>query len=1107
MRHSGTGTAVVVGPNGILFDASFVCDMPYPTYSGGVGSTRFVYPFTLTITGTRGSYTSALTGMTVDTRSFTGTVSRSNDGTISWDLASTATYTVNGITVTGAFSVTSTREWSVTVDGGSGSVTTPDGTFALNSFSGSFAYSNEQMAGEILIQASGTHAWFSALPATWTKNATLELDFGNSGSNLTVHPTLSLTATSAVGGNISTMTLTGQMPASGSTWATQGIRMTGSGQVYLKGQPVAVSGWYQGTGYQGQASATWDIDGFIDTPVPLGDGARLVSGALDFNSSTPGFTGEATVSLAAQSGRAFTASLVYENATNWSLTATGGGSSTWSPISGLTVPANAFAGTVTVANGKTTWALNIGSAGSPITWTSVAHGVSLQAWYSVSNTCPISDCNGATGIFLASNDGQLTFANPSFSAATGGALLADGSWATFTASGLGTKTFTGPNGGTVSLGGASLTLWQGDAPHSPVSGLTMPDVNNSGSGVGIEFCGSFAATQVPYIGTTQPAQGCVSWAPAGVVVGVTNLGVSMPGGSATADSNGDSVSGVNVSGGSIGGLAWTNLSSKPVVSIQQAALSLVPQTTTLTGSVTLPGDVMAALGKPMQPMSIPATATFSDPSWTTEDASFSLTAEVPLNYSSNGFSLQDFYIEASKTGPAFSFAVGVDATYRINGTDAPVSMSLAYANAALALKLTATGTGGGNDACNCDGVNGQFQTPEDYNYLSDAFMEIPGMHLWSITGQLIVSKGEPGFGIGATVYQDPRQMPLILHGSTWLQSKFYVNVDLLDPCLDFSFNSTDPNTYLQVKGGVLETTSFSISIAPATGCTVGSDIITGGINVGVTSSFGGQGSFDFELAFDPADKSFYEHVGIGDVTFGGITFTEGELTIDLTADKQTVTFDTEFGLPPSGDFTSDFDVTTSSTGMVFNGSVSMTDWDMAGGTFDVQSLTYQMSFDTSEGTFSSTANGKMKFSKKTNIAFTADIEYNNNALQQFDFDFQYTHGSSGWDYKLDYSSADHSLSGGLDIYYTQRTSHKFCSACHTYERHAYMTIWLDYWMDTNDPADATLNIGFSGSSSDGDLQVSGEAHLSTVDEGDDTAWAKLHVHINHVGSWDDSWTW
>jgi hypothetical protein len=166
-----------------------------------------------------------------------------------------------------------------------------------------------------------------------------------------------------------------------------------------------------------------------------------------------------------------------------------------------------------------------------------------------------------------------------------------------------------------------------------------------------------------------------------------------------------------------------------------------------------------------------------------------------------------------------------------------------------------------------------------------------------------------------------------------------------------------------------------------------------------------------------------------------------------------------------------------------------------------------MAFDTAEGTFSSTANGTMKFSAKSSIAFTADIEYNNDALQQFDFDFQYTHGSSGFDYTLDYDAAAHTLSGGIELDYVKGTSHHFCSGCHTYTRHAYITISLDYLMNTANPSQASLSIAFSGASSDGDLKVSGGATLSTIAGTDDSAWASLHVHISGIGSWDDSWTW
>lgn len=1106
MSSSGTGTAVVEAPGGVQLDVAFQCTTGSYTRSGSYPNYLYTYPFTLTVTGARGTFTSPVSGLTVDSRAFSGTISRDSLGHMSWAVSSTATYSVHGITATGALSVTSAHNWTMSVSSGSGSLTTPDGTFTLTQFSGSLAHADGQTSGQVLIVASGSHPWISALPVSWNKSMTLTIGIAGQSGSVAVSSTLTIDATSSAGGNVSKITLTGAMPSG--DWATQGIKMRGIGQVYLKQQPVSISGWYQGQGYQGQTAAIWQVWGTFTGNVSLGNDASLVAGSLDINSKTNGFTGWAQVALSKGSAAAFTAGLSYQNAQEWTLTANGGATNGWSPISGLSIPGEAFTGTVAVTGSTTTWNVSVGSAASPLTWTA-ANGISLSAWYSLGNTCPVSDCGSASGIFLSSHDGYLTGVSPSFSAATSGALLADGSWATFTATGLGTTSFTGPNGGSVTLGSPSVTLWQGSASRDAVTGLTMPDVNTSGSGVGVVFCGSFAATQVPYVGSTQPAQGCVSWSPSGIVLGVTNLGATMPGGTATASGSGDSVSGVNVSGGSIDGLAWTNLAAKPIVKIQDTALTLTAQTTSLSGTITLPGVVMQALGKPMEPTAIPATATFSDPSWTAEDASFSLRATVPLQYTSNGFSLQDFFITASESGKAFSFAVGVDATYSINGTKAPVTMSLAYAKSALRLQLTATGTQGGADPdpCNCDGVNGAFQSPQNYSYLSNAFMGVPGMHLWSITGQLVVAAGEPGFGIGATVYQDPSEMASIMQGSTWLQGKFYVNLDLLEPCLDFGFTSPDPNTYLQIEGGVLEAESFHISVAPAAGCLVGNDSIPGGIAVSFSSSFGGNGNFDFDLAVDPAAGTYYESVSISDITMGGITFEDGTIVISAGPGDVSVNFDTDFTLPPSGDFTTTFAASMSGSDMMLDGLVSLTDWDMAGGTFDVQNMTFQMDFNTGQGTFSSSASGLMSFSAKNKIAFTADVSYGNNELQNFDFDFDYTHGGSSFDYKLDYSSANHTLSGGIDLKYTKETSHRFTSGGHRYVRHAYMTISLDYSMNTNNPSQASLTIAFSGSSSDGDLQVSGGATLSTMPGTDDSAWASLHVHISHMGSWNDSWTW
>lgn len=1109
MSSTGSGTAIIDGPNGVQFEAAFQCDLTQSTVTISQGSLpSIVFPFTLTVTGARGTFTSPLTGLTVDSSSFSGTVIRDKSGKTTWSVHSTMTYTLGSMVMTGSFSAANSREWEVSVHGGTGSLTTSDGTYTADSFTGAIVFTGGALSGEVQLQASGSHAWLSALPASWQKTMTVDVAFSSSGSNTLVSPTVTLMGSKGSGSHVSSITLTASLPPGGpSAWASQGVRFTGSGTVFMRATPVDVSGWYQSTGYQGQSSPRWDIAGRLAN-VPLDGGATIELGSIEMSSGTPGFVGRAEVQPTTSSSFVFDTTLTYENAGNWVLTASGNGSSNWTPVTGLTIPAQAFQGTISAVGGSVAWQLSIGSQSNPVIWGGLAAGMNLRAWYSVGTACPLADCGTTSGLFLASHDGHLTADDPSFTASTSGALLADGTWATFTTSSLAQKTFTGPQGASIALGAPSMTLWKGSAPHSTVAGVTMPDVNNSGAGLGVQFCGAYSASQIPYIGSVSPTNACVSWSPTGIVFAIPGLNGHASGGTATATGSGNNVSGVSVGNSAFNGLGWTNLSSKPRVSFGSAVLTLRPSTATVTGAVTLPGDVMRALGKPEVAYAVPATATFSDPSWTAEDASFALTATLPLNYTSNGFTLDDLTINIAKSGASFSFGIGVDATYAINGTRAPVTMSLGYASGVLALKLTATGTGSEADGCNCDGVNGVFHTPQDYSYLTDAFMDVPGMHLWSITGQLILAEGEPGFGLGATVYQDPSRMSTIMQGTTWMRGKFYLNVDLLDPCFDFGFTSSDPATYLQVKGGVLRTSTFDISIAPARGCTVGTDVIAGGISVQFNAAFGSAGYFDFALDFDPTAKTFYEKVDVGNVTVGGITFTDGDLIIDLTPSEQDVTFDTNFTLPPSGEFTSDFAVRiNSAANMQFDGKVGLSDWDMAGGTFDVQDLSFQMSFDTSVGTFSSNATGHMKFSAKSSIAFTADIEYSNDTLQQFDFDFDYTHGGTGFDYTLDYDANAHSLSGGIDLDYTKGTSHRFCSGCHTYTRHAYMTISLDYYMNTANPSQASLTIAFSGSSSDGDLKVTGSATLSSVPGTDDSASASLHVHIPNLGSWDDSWTW
>jgi hypothetical protein len=640
----------------------------------------------------------------------------------------------------------------------------------------------------------------------------------------------------------------------------------------------------------------------------------------------------------------------------------------------------------------------------------------------------------------------------------------------------------------------------------------MPDLSAQNNGFGVEFCGDFNAN-LPYVGSSVSTGGCVEWTPAGIVIAQVGLTGSTPGGTATAGTAGSSVSGVTVGGTTFTGWAWTNLNSTPHASLNGVPITLATGSSTLTGTMQLPGALLTAIGKPGIDPVAPAIATFSDQSFVAADASFTLDARLAVGTSGQGFALDAITIHLSRTPTSTSISLGVDASYSVDGATFPVVLSVAAANGSgLTISLTATGARTTARACNpaCDGVIVPLRTPSSgYKYLSDAFGGIPGAHLWSVTGQLEVVKGEPGFGVGATVYFNPKSIPNLFHGSTWMKGDFYVNVSDLNPCFNFDFASTDPNTYLQIKGGVLETSTFRLAIAPR-GCSIGAESLPVGSTFIFHTSLGNDSSIDIDLAIGRDANglpTFTSDTTVRELVLGGIDFVDMELAISITAAAQSVRFTGDMTLSV-GQMNSSLDLTVAAEGGIhMDGDVTLADWSLSGGSsgFDVSAFNFHMSMDTSStscGSFSAGTSGTMSMGKKTNLSFSGTIAENCGVLQELTIDFAYSHKNISYDFDLAYSASTGILAGGLDFSFSHTSSHRFTSGGYNYERGSTVAIYLDFSLDTKNPGAATLDLG--GSLSGGSISGSVACEFSS---GDDSCSASIHVEIHGVGSFGDSATW
>jgi hypothetical protein len=408
-----------------------------------------------------------------------------------------------------------------------------------------------------------------------------------------------------------------------------------------------------------------------------------------------------------------------------------------------------------------------------------------------------------------------------------------------------------------------------------------------------------------------------------------------------------------------------------------------------------------------------------------------------------------------------------------------------------------------------DGITTPLPHPESgWIYLWNDAFGIPGHHLWAISAQVDFEDGLPGLGVASTVYQDPTKLPNVMSGTDWIQGNMAVNISESDPCFMYEFNSNGGDSGVSLGTGVFTANDFAINFAPR-GCQVGEETLPKGASLSFDGELG-DGTVSFDIAIEEGDDGpeFTEDIGITDITIGGFDFKEMELSIDLTATDDSITFVGDM-VTPMGNFTGSYDLDANESALIMDGSVELSDWGWSGGGFDVQVFDYDMSmtvpFGAGEcGSFSEDANGTMEMGSKTNLSFTGDIAMNCGKLEVLEMDYVYSHNNSQEIFELKYDADTGILAGEVEYDFDRSTSWKFFF--HHYNRHPKFSIKLSYSMNVDEPANATISLAGTLSVSGGDGSIE-----CTIVAGSGDVWkddqCSLHVHISVGGghTYNASW--
>ncbi len=403
-----------------------------------------------------------------------------------------------------------------------------------------------------------------------------------------------------------------------------------------------------------------------------------------------------------------------------------------------------------------------------------------------------------------------------------------------------------------------------------------------------------------------------------------------------------------------------------------------------------------------------------------------------------------------------------------------------------------------------DGVNTPLPHPEHgYAYLWDDAFGIKGAHLWSLTAQITFVNGSPGLGVGGTLYFDPTQMPGVLVGTDWLKADMTLNVSRAEPCMAFGFDGTGTDTRLEIEGGVFSTSKFVLGFAPR-GCEVGEYVVAPGSSLGFDTELGDSTiHLDLEIGRDDDDlPTFYTDMAVHDLVIAGTEYHTMQLLVDISADSSYVGLIGDFSLP-MGEFYGDFELSADADALHMEGAVSVTDWKLAGGSFDVDEFNYYQVLDVPFGagacaSFAAGTDGDMSMGGK-HYVFDGDIELDCGVLKVLHIEFDYMKGGKAYRFDLDYDGAKRKIEGGVGFSFERKTSWKFFG--HRYRRHPKFQVDIDYSMKVDKPESAALTIKGKVSVSGGSGSL--ECSLNTgKDDG-----CSIYVRIKKFGghTYRSSW--
>ncbi len=698
---------------------------------------------------------------------------------------------------------------------------------------------------------------FIPLPAQWTSST--KLDFVASASSFNISLSADATGPARDASPNSprpTATLSGTVSSDG----TFSVAASATDFVQLQGSAINLSGSIARTTVGAPIAVS--IKGSLASPLKIVDGLSLDSLSVTINptATSLGLSGSGLVSLTSGSTNfGFAVDLSYSDPKNWSLKATGTGSSTWTPITGLTISPSDASGSISAVNGVYEFSLVLNPQAS---WTPKA-GITLSNMLlSLSNVCPDSGapCPTSASLFLkVSADASLNLPVLGTAQAHVAGVLALPTGAFSIEASLTSSLSLGAG---ISIDQAKIEINRGLAVPTGTATPLIETQDPAGLSVSVQ-----GSVTIPKIGSLPTV--IASWSPQGWVI-AANLGsYSLPGAGGNGTTLTDTV------------IGWASFAT---------SLNVVDPVTKIKTSIPLPANAFEISGS------------YAAPDWFKQ--LFKLSSDAKgratgmLNLSSGEFALKmslsaspDWYLYGSSTtatsirldsvffniehkGADFSIALGGTAAMVAPGVTAAdplklgISVSYFAASTTIAGSFTLSSKSGWQNAFGVDGLT-----------LSDL----------ALSFQLNIATLTPAIGFGATAIlpsaiRDPLGMP------SNVKTTLVANISLANPC--FGIQVDDPSNsganVLSIGSGALTAKQFQLEVAPS-GCTVGQFHYDPGVSINFDGAILGV-SVAVKATIATSPFKLDAKLDVGDFQVAGVVVDHTSIAVAVSSTNLAISF-------------------------------------------------------------------------------------------------------------------------------------------------------------------------------------------------------------------------